>query len=87
VKALICEFVNLDEIACSETTARSNRFVPANVLYRSSITGALLQACLLMEGHGYFEEFNNFLFSTQATPAMGALKRWYKELIQHLPVI
>ena len=57
MKALICEFTNLDEIACSEATARSNRFVPTNLLYRSSITGALLQASRLTEGVVYRHEY------------------------------
>jgi hypothetical protein len=86
VKALICEFTNLDEIACSETTARSNRFVPGNLLYRSSIAGALLQASLLNEGRSYSEEFNNLLWAARTiNRPLQVLRRWYKELIENLP--
>lgn len=86
MRALLCEFTNLDEIACSETNARSNRFVPSNLLYRSSIAGALLQARLLTEGRSYVEELNNLLWAAQAGAGpLDLLKRWYRHLIAELP--
>lgn len=85
MQAVIVEFESLEESACSETTARSNRFVPANVLYRSSIAGAMLQALLFSRGQNYSADFNNALNS--ASSSIQVLSRWYKGLISDLPSI
>jgi hypothetical protein len=60
--------------------------VPSNVLYRSSIAGALLQARLLTGGRSYAEELNNVLWAAQSgAGSPDVLKRWYKELVRELP--
>jgi hypothetical protein len=61
--------------------------VPSKLLYRSSISGAILQAQLMGRGRGYFEELNSLLYAAHGTPALRGLKSWYVGLLEELPKV
>lgn len=92
MEALVLKIRNLDELTCTKTSAKSNIFVPGNVIYRTAIQGAMLRALLCTTGQNYTLEYLN-LIQVMESEKLGdgysakTVEEFYDGLLQKLPKV
>lgn len=92
MEALVLEIRNLDELTCTRTSAKSNVFVPSNLIYRTAIQGAMVRAKLFSEGRNYAFEYTHLLNALyNAEVAKGKkieiIGEFYRSLLGELPKV
>ncbi len=92
MEALVLKIRNLDEITCTKTSAKSNVFVPGNVIYRTALQGAMIRALLCTEGQNYTLEYMNLIQAMESESLSDgynakALESFYAGMIEKLPKV